>query len=100
MTFEDVLQQLQPEEMKDFLRHYRENSPDFEQRFLVFFSHKNPDSHVEKLTQQLVLQFFKQHSEKGYRLAVDKLALSVISLYDRRPAMLEEMRRALQYKSL
>jgi len=66
MTFEDVLQQLQPEEMKDFLRHYRENSPDFEQRFLVFFSHKNPDSNVEKTTQQLVLQLFKQHSEKGY----------------------------------
>lgn len=66
MTFEDILQHASPEELQDFLRHYKMNAPDFENRFLAFFSYKNPQIPVLYIAHDTVRQVIARHDDRGY----------------------------------
>ncbi len=65
-SFEDLLQQLSLEELRDFIRKHKAVYKDMEDRFMLHFADKNPDLDIHKKYDKILQKLIRTHSGQGY----------------------------------
>ena len=66
LTFEEMLEQLDPEDMRRFIRQKFGNNRTLSKEFLLFFADKDPNSNIEKQYTELVQKMIRQRTTHGF----------------------------------
>lgn len=66
LDFDELLEKIELDELREFIRFYKKEKKDFGDRFLVYFANKNPKINVKATYQAMVKQMVKRNSSRGF----------------------------------
>jgi len=66
LAFEDILLNTDIEELRNFIRHQKQENRDFGEKFMLFFAEKDPGMDVEGKYESMVRQIVRHNSSRGF----------------------------------
>jgi SWIM zinc finger len=66
LTFEDLLLKTNLEELRNFIRHHKQENRDFGEKFVLFFAEKDPGMDIGRKYEGMVRQIARSNSSRGF----------------------------------